>query len=313
MALETFFFRVLSAGLSEKVRSWRDLPRLLHARWTNRGRRSRAFEIGERHYDLGNDLYETMLDRRMVYSCACWAGARSLDEAQEAKLDLVCRKVRLRPGMRVLDIGCGWGGFAAFAAERYGVGVVGVTVSKEQVELGLARTAGLPVELVLRDYRDVEGTFDAIVSIGMFEHVGRRNYGTFFDVARRCLAPDGLFLLHTIGNRRSSEADDPWIDRYIFPNGLIPSMAQITAALERRFVLEDWQNIGPNYEPTLLAWLENFRAGWSRLEDRYGRRFYRMWTYYLRSCAGSFRARYNDVWQLVLSRDGLVGGYEPAR
>jgi cyclopropane-fatty-acyl-phospholipid synthase len=311
--LETFFSRVLETGLQDSVRFWRDLPRILMARLTNRGHRSQAFEIGERHYDLGNDLYETMLDQRMVYSCGYWKGARLLEEAQEAKLELVCRKIGLKAGMRVLDIGCGWGSFAAFAAERYGARVVGITVSKEQLDLGRRRTAGLPVELALQDYRDLTGVFDAIVSIGMFEHVGRRHYGAFFDVARRCLAPGGLFLLHTIGNRKSSDSGDPWIEKYIFPNSLVPSMAQITTALEDRFVIEDWQNIGPHYEPTLMAWFANFRAGWSRLEDRYGMRFFRMWSYYLRSCAGSFRARANDVWQVVLSRNGLAGGYEPVR
>jgi cyclopropane-fatty-acyl-phospholipid synthase len=311
--LETFFYRLLSSGPAHKVRVWHDLPRIVLARLTNPGRRSKAFEIGERHYDLGNDLYETMLDRRMTYSCGYWAGARTLNEAQEAKLDLVCRKAGLKPGMRVLDIGCGWGSLAAFAAERYGVSVVGITVSKEQVDLGRSRTAGLPVELLLQDYRDVEGSFDAIVSVGMFEHVGDRNYRTFFDVARRCLAPGGLFVLHTIGTRQSAVSCDPWIAKYIFPNSLVPSMAQITTALESLFVIEDWQNIGPHYEPTLMAWFANFRAGWDRLRARYSDRFFRLWSYYLRGCAGSFRARYNDVWQFVLSREGLPGGYEAIR
>ncbi len=311
--LETFFYRLLSADLAREVRVWRDLPRIVLARLRSSGRRSKAFEIGERHYDLGNDLYETMLDRRMTYSCGYWASARTLDEAQEAKLDLLCRKARLAPGMRVLDIGCGWGSFASFAAERYGVSAVGITVSKEQLELGRARTAGLPVQLLLQDYRDLTGTFDAIVSVGMFEHVGVRQYRTFFDVARRCLVPEGLLVLHTIGSRVSTAACDPWIEKYIFPNSLVPSMAQITGALEGLFVLEDWQNIGPHYEPTLMAWFSNFRSGWDRLRERYTDRFYRLWSYYLRACAGSFRARYNDVWQLVLSRDGLPGGYETVR
>ncbi|MGZ5382036.1 MAG: cyclopropane fatty acyl phospholipid synthase [Thermoanaerobaculia bacterium] len=311
--LETFCSRLLSSGVAQKVHVWRDLPRIVLARLTNRGRQSKAFEIGERHYDLGNDLYETMLDRRMNYSCGYWARARTLDEAQEAKLDLICRKARLKPGMRVLDIGCGWGGFANFAAERYGVSVVGITVSKEQIELGRRRTAGLPVQLLLQDYRDLAGTFDAIVSVGMFEHVGRRNYRTFFDVGRRCLAPGGLFVLHTIGTRLSVLSCDPWIEKYIFPNSLVPSMAQIAAALEDSFVIEDWQNIGPHYEPTLMAWFANFRAGWDQLQARYTDRFFRLWSYYLRACAGSFRARYNDVWQIVLSREGLRGGYEAVR
>jgi cyclopropane-fatty-acyl-phospholipid synthase len=232
-----------------------------------------------------------MLDRRMIYSCAVWRhGARSLDEAQEAKLDLICRKVRLRPGMRLLDIGCGWGGLAIFAAQRW-----------------------LPIEIRFQDYRDLDERFDAVVSVGMFEHVGFRSYEPFMDVARRCLTDGGLFLLHTIGSGTTGLTIDPWIARYVFPNGHIPSMRQIAAAAEGRFVIEDWQNLGADYDPTLMAWFANVSARWQEIASRYGERFRRLWTYYLLTCAGAFRARHNQLWQIVLSPHGRAGGYAPLR
>ncbi len=266
--LDELFCRALRAGLQLRLRQPAVL-RWLTSALASPGRRSRAFEIGERHYDIGNDLYERMLDRRMIYSCALWsAGARSLDEAQEAKLDLICRKLHLRPGMRVLDVGCGWGGLAIFAAERFGVSVVGITVSREQVEVARRHAAGLPIEIRFQDYRDfaaLDDRFDAVVSVGMFEHVGARYYPRFMDVVRRCLEPDGLFLLHTIGTGAITAGGsglDPWIEKYVFPNSQVPSMRQIAAAAEGRFVVEDWQNLGANYDPTLMAWCANFSARW---------------------------------------------------
>jgi cyclopropane-fatty-acyl-phospholipid synthase len=309
--LDELVCRALRAGLHRKLPH----PALLGI-WKAvlAGRRAKAFEVGERHYDIGNDLFERMLDRRMIYSCAVWShGARTLDEAQEAKLDLICRKLELRSGMRLLDIGCGWGGLAIFAAERYGVSVVGVTVSKEQVELGRRRAAGLPIEIRYLDYRDLDERFDAVVSVGMFEHVGFRSHERFMDVARRCLADDGLFLLHTIGSAITDFEGDTWITRYIFPNGHIPSMRRIAAAAEGRFVIEDWQNLGADYDPTLMAWFANFSARWPEIESRYGERFRRLWTYYLLTCAGAFRARHNQLWQVVLSPNGRAGGYAAIR
>ncbi len=313
--IDELVFRLLRAGLHREARrGWREAARTFAAFVLAPGRRSRAFEIGERHYDLGNDLFERMLDRRMVYSCASWRAAKTLDAAQEAKLDLVCRKVGLRPGMRVLDIGCGWGGFVRFAAERYGVRAHGITVSRQQLEVARRRAAGFPVEVELLDYRALgAATYDAIVSIGMFEHVGPRNHATFLEVVRRCLAPDGLFLLHTIGGSESTTTADPWIERYVFPNSVIPSLAQITRAAEGRFVVEDLHSFGADYDRTLLAWNENVERRRSELKDRYDERFFRMWRYYLLSCAGSFRARHNHLWQLVLSPRGLVGGYDAPR
>jgi cyclopropane-fatty-acyl-phospholipid synthase len=250
-----------------------------------------------------------MLDKRMNYSCAFWQHAETLDAAQEAKLELTCRKLKLEAGMRVLDIGCGWGGFAIYAAEKYGVEVTGVTVSREQVKLARCYCKDLPISIELQDYRDIQGIFDRIVSIGMFEHVGVANYRTYMQVVHRCLKSGGLFLLHTIGGNRSVHSTDPWIAKYIFPNSVLPSARQITDAAEGLFVLEDWHSFGPYYDLTLMAWYRNFTGNWHRIQNAYSQRFYRMWTYYLLSCAGTFRARRNQLWQIVFSKNGFKGGY----
>lgn len=307
--LDAFFHRLLRAGLHEQVRPFRLALHSLRARLLNLQSLRRAWQVGEVHYDIGNAFYSAMLDRRMTYTCGYWKEARTLDQAQEAKLELICRKLGLRPGMRVLDIGCGWGSFMRYAAERHGVECVGVTVSKEQIALGRELCAGLPVEFRLQDYREVEDSFDAIASVGMFEHVGNRNYRSFMDMARRCLRPDGLFLLHTIGSNVRGVGGDPWIDKYIFPNGELPSLGQIADAVEEHFVIEDVHNFGADYDSTLMAWHRNFEAAWPRFAERHGERFHRMWRYYLLSCAGAFRARSIQLWQLILSPHGVPGGY----
>lgn len=272
------------------------------------GRRSKAFEVGQRHYDLGNDLFTLMLDRRMIYSCAYWKDAATLDEAQEHKLDLICRKIGLRPRMRVLEIGCGWGGWARFAAERYGVDVIGLTVSREQQQFAQAHCAGLPVEIRLQDYRDANGTFDRVVSIAMFEAVGHRYYRTFMQVVDRCLADDGLFFLHTIvGQTHMGPAQARWLNEYIFPNGELPALAQIMRAAENLFVVETAHHFGADYERTLAEWHANFTRGWPQIKDRYGDRFYRIWTFYLLLSRGIFQARLAHVWQFVFSKRDIPG------
>ena len=262
-------------------------------------------EVGEKHYDIGNDLYAAMLDSRMIYSCGYWRDADNLEAAQEAKLDLICRKLDLRPGMHILDIGSGWGGFLQFAAERYGVSGLGVTVSKEQAALANERSKGLPVETRLLDYQALDGQFDRIISIGMFEHVGYKNYRPYFEKAASLLKPDGLFLLHSIGGHTSTSHGDPWSEKYIFPNGMLPSVAQVGKASEGLFVMEDWHNFGADYDRTLMEWHKRFEAAWPSLKgDRYDERFYRMWRYYLSASAAAFRARVTDVWQVLLSPIG---------
>lgn len=309
-AIDECVNRILRADLDKAVQgSLRLFLFALRARMFNAGRKSRAFQIGAKHYDIGNDLYRAMLDARMVYTCGYWLGCKNLDEAQEAKLDLVCRKIGLKKGDHVLDIGCGWGSFAKFAAEKYSTRVTGITVSKEQVEVGIQRCAGLPVELRLQDYRDVHGRFDHIISLGMFEHVGYKNYRDYMGVAQRCLKDDGLFLLHTIGGNRSVRSMDPWLDKYIFPGAMLPSVRQIAEAAEGLFAMEDWHNFSTDYDKTLMAWFANFHAHWGDLKSRYSERFYRMWKFYLLSCAGSFRSRKNQLWQIVFSKHGVSGGY----
>lgn len=311
--LDAFIAHVMKARLDQAIkRNLASVLAFVRAFLLNLQSSSRAFRVGEVHYDLGNDLYEAMLDSRMVYTCGYWKDAKNLDEAQEAKLDLVCRKIGLKKGDRILDIGCGWGSFAKFAAEKYGVSVVGITVSKEQAELARESCAGLPVEIRVQDYRDVTDRFDHVVSLGMFEHVGVKNYRAYFEVAERCLKPGGLFLLHTIGYKKSQRNSDPWIEKYIFPGGMLPSVAQIGKAIEDLFIVEDWHNFGADYDKTLMAWFKNFDAAWPALKEKYGDRFYRMWKYYLLTCAGSFRARETQLWQIVLSR-GVPGGYESVR
>jgi len=308
--LDQFFDRLLSARLDKRVRrDRRMMAAVVKAKLFNPQRRSRAFVIGRRHYDLGNRLFTCMLDRRMNYSCGYWAYAKTLDDAQEAKLELICRKLNIQPGMTVLDIGCGWGGFARWAAKRCGARVVGITVSREQAGFAAEYCRGLDVRIELMDYRQVRETFDRIVSIGMFEHVGVKNYRTYMRVARRCLKPDGLFLLHTIAGNTSVRTTDRWIDRYIFPNSMLPSARQICSAAEGLLVLEDWHSFGQDYDATLMSWYANFTRNWEKLKDCYDDRFYRMWVYYLLMCAGSFRARRNQLWQIVYSKNGLKGGY----
>ncbi len=311
--LDQFFQRILRARLDRRVRPTRELISVARAKLINLQNPSLAFEIGLRHYDIGNDLYERMLDSRLIYSCGYWKNASTLDEAQEAKLDLVCRKLYLAPGMRVLDVGCGWGGTARFAAERYGVEVVGITVSEEQARYARDMCRGLPVEIRLQDYRDVQGSFDRVLSLGMFEHVGCKNYRTYMRLVRDRLKEDGLFLLHTIGGNRSVTRASPWTDRYIFPNSMLPSVTQIAGAAEGFFVLEDWHSFGADYDRTLMRWHANFEAAWPELKDRYGERFGRMWRFYLLSSAGGFRARTNQLWQIVLSPRGVLGGYTQLR
>ena len=312
--LDGFFSRVIRAQIQNDIKkNWGLVYQVMLARVLNLQSRNRAFQIGEKHYDLGNELFINMLDKRLVYSCAYWQDAQNLDIAQENKLELICCKLGLQPGMKILDIGCGWGSFGKYAAEKYLVKVVGITVSKEQVELARTLCVGLPVEIRLQDYRDVNEKFDRVVSVGMIEHVGYKNYRIYMEVVRRCLDADGLFLLHTIGGNKSVKSVDPWINKYIFPNGMLPSIQQLSRSVEGLFVVEDWHNFSADYDKTLMAWYGNLEKNWDNLQSKYDERFHRMWKYYLLSCAGSFRARSNQLWQIVLSPNGVSGGYKSLR
>lgn len=305
--LDEFFHRVFKAGLYERLtfHPWSRLRmqarRLLDFQavpWSRRG--------AEVHDGPGNDLFRAMLGARMSYTCAYWKEARGLDEAEDAILELVCRKLELRPGLSVLDLGCGWGAFARYAAERHGVSVVGVNIAAEQVNLGRELCKGLPVALRVQDYRDVRGRFDRVVSIGLLEHIGPKNYGSYMAAAAQCLKPDGVALVHTVGQNAAARRNDPWVDRNILPNGVAPTLSRLAGAMEGSFVLEDVHNIGPHYDPTLLAWHDNLARRWPELRGKYGDRFYRTLKFGLLSSAGSFRARRSQLLQIVMTRPGRV-------
>lgn len=320
-AIDQLIYRLISAHIDDKVSPWRLLPSIIAAKVMNKQSKARAFQVGEAHYNIGNDIFENMLDARMTYTCAYWkdldrTNPDNLDKAQEQKLDLVCKKIGLKKGDHVLDIGCGWGSFMKFAAEKYGARCTGLTVSKEQVALGTKRCEGLPIEFRLEDYRDHKGSYDKVISLGMFEHVGNKNYRVYMEAVKRLLKPEGLFLLHTIGHNRKTSGVDPWIEKYIFPNGIIPQSSLVAAAFEGLFVMEDWHNFGADYDPTLMAWEHRFEKAWSELQKtgKYSERFHRMWRYYLLACAGAFRTRESiELWQLVLSPKGVPGGYTTVR
>ena len=322
-SIDQFIYKVLKAKLNKRILSVKHLALMifsfLKARIINLQSKSRAFEIGKKHYDLGNELYKNMLDKRLMYSCGYWKNARNLNEAQEAKIDLICRKLKLKKGMALLDIGCGWGGLAKYAAEKYKVKVIGITVSKEQAEFANKACKNLPVKIILDDYRKLLSqrylkAFDRIVSVGMFEHVGPKNYRNFMKIAHYCLKDKGIFLLHTIGGNKSVRKGEQWTSKYIFPNSVLPSAKQIAKASEGVFVLEDWHNFGSDYDPTLMAWYSNFTKNWNKIKmsGKYDERFYRMWVYYLLSCAGSFRVRNVQLWQIVFSKN-LYDKYESVR
>ena len=312
--LAEFFNRVVGADIQNRIRV---TPNLIwqhfQARYLNMQTMRRSQRVAKMHYSE-TDAYKASLDRRMTGSCGYWPeGVKNVDQAQEAKLDLICRKVGLKKDDRVLDIGCGWGAFMGFAAEKYGADCVGVTVSPDQAAYGRERYKDLPVEFQVKDYREFDGKVDHIVSMGMFEHVGHKNFHTYFETARRVIKDDGLFCLHTIGSPDSKETIDPWIEKYIFPGGVLPSITQIGEAIEGLFAVIDLHNIGPHYDKTLVAWNENFQKKWPEPRTPDEVRFKRMWEYYLLCCAGAFRSRIIQVWQFVLSTRGVPEGYVTQR
>lgn len=313
-ALDQFFAQILRARITNQVKIPLSFAaKQLLVRFINFQTKLRAKVVAKKHYDLSNELFKAMLDKRMIYSCAYFKNANSLDEAQEAKLKLICDKLQLSPGLNLLDIGCGWGGLARYAAEHYGVNVVGITISQQQYLYAKSYCKDFPIDIQLLDYRDIKGKFDRIVSVGMFEHVGHLNYPTFMNVAANTLTEEGLFLLHTIGVNTSQGLPNEWIMKYIFPNGMLPSIALISKTAEPHFVVEDLHSFGNYYDPTLMAWYHNFIKNWDEFKNLLDQRFYKMWTYYLLSCAGSFRARNIQLWQIVFSKKGISGGYKSLR
>jgi cyclopropane-fatty-acyl-phospholipid synthase len=306
--------RLIEADLESKVRkNMKFQIRLLLSRFVNFQDRRGALEVGKIHYDIDPDFYQHMLDTEMNYSCGYWQNAATLEEAQQAKLELTCRKLQLAPGMRVLDIGCGFGAFAKYAAKNYKVDVVGITISEQQARWARTNCRDYPVEIRFQDYRDVSEQFDRVVSIGMFEHVGRMNYRDYMATVFGNLIDDGLFLLHTIGTTVRKGGVDPWVIKYIFPNSVLPMAKEIPSACAGKLVILDWHNFGNDYVQTLRAWYENFTRHWNVMKKNYDERFYRMWIYYLSAFMGSFQTRKLQVWQVVLSKNPLKREYTPIR
>tara|TARA_Y100001947_G_scaffold73671_1_gene62350 strand:- start:579 stop:1706 length:1128 start_codon:yes stop_codon:yes gene_type:complete len=303
--LDLFFEKILSSGIYNEIGGAPLFFGKMKSKLRNLQSVSRAFQVAERHYDIGNDLFSLMLDKTMMYTCGYWTkDVSTLEESQLAKLDLVAKKLNLKAGMKILDIGCGWGGAAKHFANNYGVTVIGITISKEQIEYAKQNSDNMDVEFRLMDYRDLDEKFDAIYSIGMFEAVGYKNYEEFFEVVRSCLKEEGAFLLHTIGGNESTTTADPWVEKYIFPNGMMPSAEQIAKASEGIFIFDDWHNIGPHYDKTLMCWYDNFINNYEKLKDKYDNEFYRMWTYWLLSSAANFRSRSLQLWQVLFSIEG---------
>ena len=315
VALDELCTRIHRLNPYDKLGTWGVLWLALKGRILNRQTQGRAKRVAHDHYDLGNDLYEAMLGQRMQYTCAYWKGANTLDEAQENKLSLICKKLHLSSGMKVLELGGGFGGLAHYLATQHGCQVVTYNISEEQVAYGRDLCKGLPVRFEQKDYRESArelDSFDRVVAIGLCEHIGYKNYRRFLEIAQARLKNKGLFLLHTIGANESVTSTDAWVDKYIFPNGMIPSLAQLGSAMENLWVVEDLHNFGPDYDRTLLAWWNNFERAWPALRADYGDRFYRMWKFYILGSAGRFRARKLQLWQFVLSK-GDIPAYTPVR
>jgi len=287
----------------------------IKSRLTNLQTRLGSLAIAETHYDLDHRLYELFLGPYNQYTCCFFNKAQTLPEAEIEKLEMICDKLDLREGDKVLDIGCGWGGFARYAAETRGCRVTGVSISKEQIAYARRYTEGLPVDIINCDYRDLPerfdaGHFDKVVIIGMIEHVGYKNYRKLVNIVHRAIKDDGMFLLHTIGNSSRTTVGDPWMEKYIFRNSMLPAMSQLADAFEGVFVVQDWENYGHYYAPTLAAWQNNFETNWPQIEaieteHRFDEKFRRMFNYYFLSCKAGFETDHINLWQIVMTKEGL--------
>lgn len=318
-SLDKFIYNIIRAEQDSKIVPLSTKWLILKSKLFNYQTQILAKRVAQEHYDLSNFLYSRMLDPWMQYTCGYWRGAKDLNQAQEHKLDQICKKLDLKPGDRLLELGCGFGGLAKFAAENYGCRVTGYNISKEQVAWARNWTKGLEVEIVEQDFRQAQchanrGAFDKAVAVGLFEHVGYKNYRTLMKVMHSCLKDSGLVLLHCIGGNQPRVTTDPWLEKYIFPGSVMPSASQMASAFEGLFVMEDWHNFSVDYDLTLVAWFQNFDSHWDEIKSRgYDDRFYRMWKYYLLLCAATFRARKNQNWEVVLSKRGVESGYLSTR
>ena len=315
--LDVLFYKLVKAPKRHTL----NLDKLLMwagAKVFNMQNKIRAHKSISHHYNLSNDFFAYILDPSMNYTCGFWQEADSLEQAQMDKMELICNKLRIEKTDTVLDIGSGWGSLAKYMAETRGCSVVGINISDPQIHYAKKLCAGLPVKFIKSDYRDLIdgantfGKFDKIVSVGMFEHVGEKNYLTYMKIVNKLLKTEGLFLLHTIGDT-VTRPTDKWILKYIFPNGQIPSVEQISSAAERLFIMDDLHNFGPDYDKTLMKWHENFernREKIAKISPAFDERFLRMWKYFLLNCAGAFRARKLQLFQFVFTKYGTANVYD---
>lgn len=303
-ALDVLFHKLATVPKQPSRSAFKFLTRLQYVAM-NMQSKARAHQVAQVHYDLSNDFFRLWLDPNMQYSCGYWEGAKTLEEAQLNKLELISRKLHLQPGDRVLEVGCGWGGLARYMSYRYGAQVTAVNISQEQMKFAREFCKGMPVDVVDTDYRDIQGSWDKVVSIAMLEAVGAQNLRQYMETVHRSLRNDGTFVLHTIGENVTRPHADRWIIKHIFPNGYIPSLSQLSTAMEGLFVMEDWHNIGTDYDTTLMAWHARFEAAWPKIQQlgpKFDERFRRMWRYYLLNCAGAFRARSLQLWQVTMTK-----------
>ena len=309
-AIDQFIYRILKAGMVDiKTGAIKNLGipfvdklRLIGPIFINRQTKKRSAQDIKYHYSLGNNLFIATLDKRLLYSCGYWKNAKNLDEAQEAKIDLICRKLKLEPKMKLLEIGCGFGGFAKYAADKYGVEVTGITSSEAHSNFAKEYCKESNVKIIHQDYRNIKGKFDRVVCIEMMEHVGYKNHRTFTKQIYDCLKPGGLFLLQSISISISTIKNDPWVDKYIFPGTIALSAKQITTATEDYFYILDWHDFTQDYHSTMIEWFKNFDKNWGKIKNNYDERFYRLWKYYLLCCPGTALAKTHHLWQIVFAR-----------
>lgn len=303
--VDLFIEKILRSGNYANDWRWPACIHRLKGRLFNQQTRTRSRDVVEQHYDQNFELYQTFLDPYNQYTVGYFRGTDDLNEAQEKKLELICKKLQLKKSDRVLDIGCGWGGFAKYAAEKYGCEVVGITLSDEQLRHAKELTQELPVEIRQQDYRDLRGEkFDKIAAIGVVEHVGYKNYREFMEVVHASLNEDGIFFVDTIGQKFSSTAGDPWTNKYIFPGGMLPSLEQLAEASKGLFIQNgDVEDLDQDYYKTLRAWDDNFQRNWSpQIASKYPENFYRMFRYYFNSFAGAFKAERIHDWHIVYNK-----------
>ena len=303
--LEELVYRFIRGGVERVVQLLPNVVGLnLVANVLNRQTKTKSLRVAREHYDLDNDLFFNFLGKYHNYSCAYYRDTEDLDVAQLQKMNLICDKLGLTATDRVLDVGGGWGEIARHMATRHGCKVTSINISEEQMRYSREHCRGTSVDIVRRDYRDLDGEYDKIAVIAMLSHVGYKNYRTMFETLHRHLVPDGIVLVETVGANVSLAHCNPWLDRYIFPGAQFPSIKQIAEAVEGLFVIEDIHNFGPSYTKTLRAWNANFQRNWPTLAKRYDERTRRMFEFFFLTVAAFFRARDHQNWHLVLSRQG---------